>query len=97
MIEQRYVIIDSRKHGDIFTDIMAAGTTEDMALRKLSDSWSYLTMNEKARSTMELALLAVADGDRIVEWDDEEYQDALDKGWDTFSGYTPIKTMEVSE
>ena len=45
---------------------------------------------------MELARLAVADGDRIIGWDDEEYQEALGKGWDAFAAYTPLDTMEVA-
>ena len=94
MTEQRYVIIDTRKGGDIFTDILAAGTTEKEAIRKLEDSWAYLTDAEKAESAMELALLAVdAESDELVSSDDDGYQEAADKGWDTLSAYTPVRTM----
>ena len=96
MIERRYVIIDTRKGGDVFTDILAKGITKKEALGKLQLAYLHLTPAEQNRSTMELARLAVADGDRIVGWDDEEYQEALDKGWDTFAAYTPLDTMEVA-
>lgn len=96
MIERRYVIIDTRRGGDIFTDILAKGTTKKEALGKLQLAYLHLTPAEQNRSTMELARLAVADGDRIIGWDDEEYQEALGKGWDTFAAYTPLDTMEVA-
>ena len=96
MIERRYVIIDTRRDGDIFTDILAKGITKKEALGKLQLAYLHLTPAEQNRSTMELARLAVADGDRIVGWDDEEYQEALGKGWDTFAAYTPLDTMEVA-
>ena len=94
MIEQRYVIIDTRRGGDMFSDILAGGTTKEEAIRKLEDSWAYLTEAEKAESTMELALLAVdAEIDELVSSDDDGYQEAADKGWDTLSAYTPVRTM----
>lgn len=93
-MERRYVIIDSRKGGDIFTDIMAAETTEEAAISKLDSSWAYLTDREKQKSTMELAYMAV-DGDEIIDWDSEGYNEAVKLGWDTFSGYTPIATREA--
>ena len=95
MIEQRYVIIDTRKGGDMFTDILAAGTTEEEAIRKLEASWAYLTDAEKAESTMELALLAVeAESSELITSDDDGYQEAADKGWDTLLAYTPVRTIE---
>ena len=38
MIKQRYVIVDTRKSGDIFTDILPADTTEAIAREKLENS-----------------------------------------------------------
>ena len=35
------------------------------------------------------------DGDEIIDWDSEGYDEAVKLGWDTFSGYTPIATREV--
>lgn len=93
-MERRYVIIDSRKGGDIFTDIMAAETTEEAAISKLDRSWAYLTDREKQKSTMELAYMAV-DGDDLIVWHSEGYDEAVKLGWDTFSGYNPIATREV--
>ena len=49
-MERRYVIIDTRESGDMFTDIMPAGTTEEEARKKLEDSWAYLTDSEKKKS-----------------------------------------------
>ena len=93
-LEQRYVIVDTREH-DVYTDILPEGTTEDEARVKLGYAWAHLTDAEKKRSVMELVLLAVDDGGDIVSWDSDWYQEALERGWHTLSGYTPIEKKEA--
>lgn len=92
-MERRYVIIDRRKSGDEFIDILDSDITEADAIAKTEDSWAYLTPEEKKQSDMCLAYLAV-DERQLVSWDSDGYQEALDRGWDTTAGYTPIITME---
>lgn len=91
---RRYAIIDTREH-DIYTDILPEGATEEEARARLEYAWAHLAEQEKERSTMELALLAVDDGGDIVSWDSDWYQEALERGWDTLSGYTPIDKREA--
>ena len=67
-MERRYVIIDRRKSGDEFIDILDSDITEADAIAK--------------------------DERQLVSWDSDGYQEALDRGWDTTAGYTPIITME---
>ena len=94
MLEQRYVIVDVRcESGDIFMDILDAGTTEKDARAKLESSYSYLTKEEQKDSMMTLALIAVADGDRIITTEDGEAEEAAANGWQTISGYTPSAEM----
>lgn len=98
MLEQRYVIVDVRcKSGDIFTDILDAGTAEKDARAKLESSYSYLTKEEQKDSMMTLALIAVADGDRIITTEDGEAEEAAANGWQTISGYTPIAEMGAAK
>lgn len=98
MLEQRYVIVDVRcGSGDIFMDILDAGTTEKDARAKLDSSWEYLTREEQKDSVMSLALIAVADGDRIITTEDDEAKEAAANGWQTISGYTPIETRGAAE
>lgn len=46
---------------------------------------------------MSLALIAVADGDRIITTEDDEAKEAAANGWQTISGYTPIETRGAAE
>ena len=59
---RRYIIQDIRNSGDIFEEILGEGATEEFAREKLSESWSYLTKEEKKNSTM---ILIEADLDSI--------------------------------
>lgn len=91
---QRYVIVDTREH-DVYTDILPEGTTEDEARARLGYAWAHLTDAEKKRSVMELVLLAVEGEEALVDWDSDWYQEALERGWHTLSGYTPIEKKEA--
>ena len=72
-MDRRYVIIDRRKSGDEFIDILDSDITEADAIAKTEDSWAYLTPEEKKQSDMCLAYLAVDDG-QLVSWDSDGYQ-----------------------
>ena len=95
-MERRFAIIDSRKGGDVFEDILPPETTEEEARKKLDDSWAYLTDSEKQRSTMDLVYIAVED-DKIVASDDSCYQEAVIKGWDTYAGYSPLASYPEND
>lgn len=88
-MKQQYVIIDTRKSGDVFTDILSENTARNDAINAFEFAWDCLTPEERRESNMTLAYIAV-EGDRIITSDDDEYQEALDNGWETYAGYDPI-------
>ena len=92
-MNQRFVIIDTREHGDMFEDILPEGTTEEEAKKALAVAWAHLTERENAASTMELALLAVDDEGMTIAEDEE----AKARGWDTIGSYTPLQTAGEAE
>ena len=102
MLERRYVIIEQRKHGDEFEDVLKAGTTEKEARAAFVSSWNYLTKKEKEKTIMELVYMATYDGvtlsdDEIEEERAEAYKEAVAKGWDTLAAYNPIMTEGTRE
>ena len=94
-MERRYVIIDTRTRGDEYVDILPAGTTKEEAISKLDRSWGYLTDAEKKGAEMSLAYIAVEDDETVVAFGSDEYDDAIQNGFDTISDYTPIATRNA--
>lgn len=94
-MKQRYVIIDRIKGSDEFDSVLDVKTEEE-ALKQLEREWNHLSEHDKERrEEFSLALLAIDDEGMLIGWDSPEYQEALNKGWDTTAGYSPIKNMKA--
>ena len=95
MAELRYVILDDRKDGNGDVIILPEGTAEDEARKKLDSLWRYLTPKEQKGAVMSLVLMAVEDDESdVISWDSDSYAEALERGWDTLSAYTPIEARK---
>ena len=95
MLERRYVLIDSRKRGDTFIDVLKAGITKEDALAEFEAEWVHHTREEQRKMTLQLAYLATYDGSIVDDLEDDEerkeaYNKAIAEKWDTITGYWPI-------
>lgn len=93
-MDRRYVILDNRGD-DGFEEVMPPGTTEEEAIKRLGYLWESLHRLDREKSVMELCHMAVDDDGEPISWDSEGYREALELGYDTLSGYTPIRTMRA--
>lgn len=92
-----FVIIETSEYKGV-TDqwqvVLLSGTTEREAVKRTVEFWLHLHPQDKKTHTVELVEGAIK-GDHLISDDEKGYIQAIDNGWDTLDGYTPLVTINA--
>ena len=90
-MQKRYVVIESKTHGDQFEEVLPQETTEEEAIDKAYITWRELAPSDQQKTTVELAELAYDEetGELVLESKD------CPDGWDCLSSYDWICRFRV--
>lgn len=92
-----FIIIETSEYKgfqDQWQIALLSGTTEREAVKRTVDLWLHLHPEDKKTHTYELVEGAIK-GDHLISEDDRGYMWAIDNGWDTLEGYSPLVTINA--
>lgn len=89
-MQKRYVVIESKTHGDQFEEVLPQETTVEAAIDKAYRTWMKLAPSDQQKTTVDLTELAYDERTGVLVSESEDCPD----GWDCLSAYTPLVHFE---